>query len=113
MAEETAPPDHLKLQAAEAENAEATRQQRLREESDFKFIMGSKQGRRYVWRLLGMTGLFRNPFAGEPGATAFRCGEQNIGQQVIAEIHGLCPERYIDMLKEAQQDERTTRNARS
>lgn len=105
MAERTAPPDHLKLQAADAQEAEATRQQRLREESDFKFIMGSKQGRRFMWRLLGITGLFRNPFAGDEGATAFRCGEANIGQQLLAEIHGLCPERYVEMLKEQQRDD--------
>lgn len=105
MAERYEPPDHLTLQAAEAEEAKATRQQRLREESDFKFIMGSKQGRRFMWRLLGITRLFQNPFAGEVGATAFRCGEQNIGQQLLAEIHGLCPERYVEMLKEHQQDD--------
>ena len=112
MTEDYAPPDHLELQAAEAQADEATRQLRLREESDFKFIMGSKQGRRFMWRLLGITGLFRNAKCDRNADTNFRLGEQNVGQCLLAEIHGLCPERYVEMTKEQQQDERS-RNTRS
>lgn len=112
MTGEYEPPDHLKQQAADAQDAEATRQQRLREESDFKFIMGSKQGRRFMWRLLALTHVHHTPFTGQRETTDFRCGEQNVGMQLLAEIHGLCPERYVEMVKEQQQDERS-RSARS
>ena len=61
------------------------------------WIMRDERGQRFVWRLLGMTGVFRNPFTGN-SETFFRCGEQNIGQQLMSEIHTLCPEKYIDMI---------------
>lgn len=58
-----------------------------------------------MWRWLEKTGLFRNPFVpGGHGLTEFKCGEQNIGQQLLAEIHELCPEKYHEMVKEQQKD---------
>lgn len=101
------PPDHLKLEAADAQNAEAMRQQQLRAESDFKFIMGSKQGRRFMWRLLGITRLHSTPFAVQRETTDFNCGMQNVGLILQAEMHAKCPERYFEMVKEQQEDERS------
>jgi hypothetical protein len=85
-------------------SVELKRLYREQEVSDFKWLMAHKQGRRVMWRLLGMTGLFRNPYiAGDDSGTHFRCGEQNVGQQLMAEIHGLCPEHYHTMTKEYQE----------
>lgn len=113
MAEsERDPHDTAAQEAADAEQAKAERQKRIVEESDFKFIMGTKQGRRFMWRLLSITGLFQNPYRGGAEFAGFHSGEQNVGQQLLAEIHGLCPERYVDMLKEQQDNERS-RNSRS
>lgn len=53
-----------------------------------------------MWRLLGMTGLYRNPHIPGTDDALFRCGEQNIGQQLNAEIHLLCPDQYNVMVKE-------------
>ena len=91
-------------EAAAAEQAEAERIYRSLEVTDFKWLMGHKQGRRFMWRLLSLTGLHKTPYQmGSPeGDTAFRCGEQNIGQQLMAEIHTLCPERYNEMVGEHQ-----------
>lgn len=99
------PLDSSAQEAAQAKAEEAKRLQREQEVSDFKWLMAHKQGRRVMWRLLGITGLFRNPHLMGQGAsdTSFRCGEQNIGQQLIAEIHGLCPEHYHVMVREQQE----------
>lgn len=107
MTERHEPPDHLKQQATDAQDAEESRQQRLRWESDFKFILGDKRGRRFMWWLLGNTGLFSNPFRDGSEWAGFHSGKQNVGQQLLAEIHGLCPERYVDMVKEHKEDERS------
>lgn len=98
------PYDESAQQAAAALEADAQRLQRAREVDDFKWLMGHKQGRRLMWKLLGLTGLFRNPFQpGSPeGTTEFRCGEQNIGQQYLVEIHTHCPEEYERMVREQQ-----------
>jgi hypothetical protein len=70
---------------------------------DFKWLMGHKQGRRFMWRLLGFSGLYRNPFvAGDSGQRDFNCGMQNVGQHMLHEIHALCPENYELMVKEYQ-----------
>lgn len=113
MTEESHEPhDTQAEEAANAERANAERQKRIVEESDFKAVMGRKEGRRLMWRLLSMTGLFANPFIpGRDGQTEFHCGKQNIGQQLMAEIHSLCPERYHEMVKEHQQDERSSKRS--
>jgi len=103
MAEGHDPYDNHAQEAAEAKEAEAKRLERDREVDDFKWLMGHRQGRRVMWRLLSMTGLFRNPHVPGTDDVLFRCGEQNIGQQLLAEIHLLCPEQYHGMVKEHQE----------
>lgn len=99
------PLDQSAQDAANAARAEAEHLQRLREVEDLKWLMAHVQGRRVMWWLLGLTGTFRNAFVpGDQGSTTFRCGEQNIGQRLIAEIHEQCPEKYDVMVKEQQKD---------
>ena len=94
--------------AASAERAEAERQKQIRWESDFKWFMGSKQGRRLAWWLLDMSGMYANPFVpGRDGTTEFQCGMQRVGRNVMDKIDSVCPERYHEMVKERQQDERS------
>lgn len=100
MAKEHDPLDSGAQEAAEAKQAEATRLQRDREVDDFKWLMGHRQGRRVMWRLLGITGVFRNPHVPGTDDVLFRCGMQNIGQQLLGEIHTICPEHYTTMMKE-------------
>ena len=83
--------------------ADAKRLERDREVEDLKWLMGHRQGRRIMWRVLGMTGLFRNPHIPGTNDVLFRCGEQNIGQMLNAEIHTICPEQYPVMVKEHQE----------
>jgi hypothetical protein len=97
------PFDEREQAAARASEAEAKRLERNREVDDFKWLMGHRQGRRFMWRLLGMTGLYRNPHIPGTDDVLFRCGEQNIGQRLNAEIHGICPEHYPVMVKEHQE----------
>lgn len=106
MSEEFDPRDLNAQEAATRKTDDARRLQRQIEEDDFKELMQHPWGRRLMWRLLGMTGVYRNPFVGSREATDFRCGEQNIGQMLMADIHELCPEMYHVMVKEQQSDGR-------
>lgn len=104
------PLDSSAQEAAQADQAKAEQLQRLQEVEDFKWLMANKQGRRIIWRLLGLTGLFRNAFVpGDQAVTGFRCGEQNIGHRLLSEIHELCPEKYHEMVKEQQKNDRSRR----
>lgn len=77
-----------------------TKLAREEEEADFKWLMGSKRGRRVVWRLLDQAGVFRLSFNTNAMAMAFAEGCKNEGLRILAQIHALCPELYATMTKE-------------
>lgn len=70
------------------------------ESSDFKWLMGSKRGRRIVWRLLEQAGVFRISFDANALRMAFNEGNRNYGNRVLDQIHRDCPELYTVMIKE-------------
>lgn len=58
-------------------------------------------GRKMLWWLLSVSkAVAVNPFSGDPYHTAFNCGEQNVGQQVLARIIEVNPEGFLAMQKE-------------
>lgn len=70
------------------------------EEADLKWLMGSKRGRRILWRLLDQSGVFRLSFNTNAMQMAFAEGNRNFGNRTMAMIHAHCPELYSTMLKE-------------
>lgn len=85
---------------------ERNRLEALQADNDFKWVMDSRPGRAFIWRLLGEAGLYRNPMQGDGDAfTNLRCGMQSIGQSVIEKIHRLCPDKYMVMVKEQQRSD--------
>jgi len=90
------------------EKAEADRQEKQRitlrqETDDFKWLMADPRGRRIVWGLLELTGVYRSSFTGN-SETFFREGERNIGLKIVHKIHAHCPDKYATMTKEANDD---------
>lgn len=80
---------------------------RENEESDVKWLMSSKRGRRVVWRLLDQAGVFRTTFNTNAMSMAFAEGNRNQGLRLIAMIHVLCPEQYPAMMKEQSNNDGT------
>lgn len=76
------------------------------EEADLKWLMGSKRGRRIVWRLLEQAGVFRLSFNTNAMQMAFAEGNRSFGNRTLAMIHALTPELYPVMVKEATHDNR-------
>lgn len=70
------------------------------EESDFKWLMSQKRGRRIVWRFLESSGVFRSSFNANSMTMAFNEGNRNFGLKLMSQIHSLCPELYTEMAKE-------------
>lgn len=86
------------------EESEKRRKLRLREDTeDFLWVMDTKQGRRFIWRLLEDAGVFQSSFTGN-SETFFREGQRNVGLKVLSRIHDLCPDKYSIMLNEATND---------
>ena len=70
------------------------------EEADWKWLMGSKRGRRMVWRLLDSAGVYRLSFNTNAMSMAFAEGGRNYGLHVLAQIHAICPDLYVAMMQE-------------
>lgn len=107
--------DPLDLRGQERAKEETQQRDRLakvNEDEDFKWLMGSKRGRRVVWRLLDRTGVFRLSFNTNSMAMAFAEGNRNEGLRVLGQIHALCPELYPVMMKEQLNDNRIADDGR-
>lgn len=76
------------------------------EEADIRWLMSSKRGRRFVWRLLENAGVFRSSFNTNAMTMAFSEGTRNYGLRMLALVHSQCPEQYTLMSKE-QANERS------
>lgn len=98
--------------AAEKKTAEDEKLERQIEIDDFKFVMEDKRGRRFVWRLLSGSGVFRSSFSGDNNTTNFREGARNEGLKLMGLIHEACPEKYHLMLKEQREYVRRNRTGR-
>lgn len=99
--------DPLDLRGQEKVQAEKELKIKLEsqsEEADLKWMMGSKRGRRVIWRLLDQSGVFRLSFNTNAMQMAFAEGNRNFGNRTLSMIHSTCPELYQVMLKEATND---------
>lgn len=94
------PTDLLQQEAdAEADEADALTQAQ-QEAEDIKWLMSTKAGQRFAWRLMARTQVHCTPFAATDAQTNFNCGERNVGLWFLNELMAHCPESYLAMLKE-------------
>ena len=70
------------------------------EEGDTKWLMSSKRGRRIIWRLLDLSGVFRLSFNTSAMQMAFNEGYRSFGNRTLALVHQHCSEQYHTMIKE-------------
>lgn len=90
-------PDEFDQQRLLAETAQA----------DLAFVMDDPRGRRFVWALLGTCGIYANSFNTNFGVSAFACGRQSIGQDLLRRITIEQPRQYLQMQAEAiERDQR-------
>lgn len=97
--------DPFDIDAQQAQRESAELKARLADQlaiDDFKWLMSNKRGRRFVWRLLERTGVFRTSFTGT-SATYFNEGQRNVGLMLIAQVNDCCPDAYAQMLQESKQ----------
>ncbi len=102
--------DPLDIQQQETEKT--NRELRLKlskenEESDIKWMMGTRRGRRVLWRFLDQAGVFRISFDPNAMQMSFNEGNRNSGLRLLNMVHSISPELYPVMLKE-QNDARNT-----
>lgn len=68
-----------------------------------KNVMQTPAGRAWIYDWLSRCHVYSTPFIlGASDGTAFACGEQNIGQQLIADVQSAAPDLYLTMIQEAK-----------
>lgn len=97
------PTDLTANQRLADERDEQDRQEQRQRAEDLKWVMSDTRGRRFIHDVLETTGVYRNPFTGN-SETFFRCGEMNVGQRLLAQLMATCPKRYLEMIKEQEND---------
>jgi hypothetical protein len=68
---------------------------------DFRGIMDSLSGRRFVYRYISKCGVFEQSFTGN-NTTFFNEGQRSIGLSLMADINEACPELYMRMIEESR-----------
>lgn len=67
------------------------------------WVLSDARGRRVMWWLLSVCGVFRVSFTGN-SQTFFNEGMRNVGLQVMGRIMKVKPSVYEEMHRESQQD---------
>lgn len=84
-----------------AEQEAAKRKKRI--DDDLNTVLATPAGRRLIWKLLGDLGVFSLCYSSDSDRdTAFNLGARNQGLRMLAHIHEVCPERYLEMVVDAQ-----------
>ncbi len=60
---------------------------RLREINDIRKVLKIPEGRRFIWRLWSVCGIFRNPFTANANQSAFNAGRMSVGQEILADVN--------------------------
>lgn len=72
------------------------------QEMDLKFILGTEQGRRLLWRYLGLAGVFEQSAHASGSWTYFNEGRRSIGLRLLTEITETDANLYLKMMLEHQ-----------
>ena len=75
---------------------------RQNELDDISKIMKSRSGRRFMWRILEMAGVFRSSFNMDALVMAYNEGTRNHGLILLADIMTVDTDGYILMANEAK-----------
>lgn len=69
----------------------------LREANDMRAVLAMPEGERVLYRLLGMTGIFKSSFNTNGLAMGFAEGQRHIGLLMLASIEAADPAAFIRM----------------
>jgi hypothetical protein len=90
--------------AAQRRKLALDRAAKLRRDDFIRAAVLHHQGREYLYWLLELCGIGRNPFTANALTTAFSCGELNVGQQIQAHLIEVAPNAFLEMLAEKEKE---------
>lgn len=92
-------PEMEENEVQHAKRKSAVKELQLIEAEATKTVMGLKEGRRVVWRILDGSGFLTSSFTGN-STTFFKEGRRSVGEQLYNELMDLCPDLYWLMVNE-------------
>ncbi len=73
---------------------------RLMELEETKWVLSSKQGRRFLWRWLGKCWVCSLSFNQNNSIMSFNEGKRSVGNELLADINESASESFFTMMKE-------------
>ena len=98
------PTDIRSQERAKSEQDQRDKLTRETEAADFKWIMGSKRGRRILFGIVNRSCVGNSCFNTNAITMSFVSGRQLEGERIETMAKDLCPELYLLMLKESKAD---------
>jgi hypothetical protein len=74
-------------------------------------IMEHYDGRRWLYDKFVRGHIFSTPFSSDPIQMAYNCGIQNEALRDFQQVVALCPDEYLQMMKEANERDKLERDA--
>lgn len=87
MSDDFNPTDLAAIDEARSTAKEQSRFDAAVELDDIRWLMSSKRGRRFMWRLLGDAGLYQQSFDGNTNWSIFKEGKRSIALRLMASVH--------------------------
>jgi len=88
------------LEEASKKKTDEQKRIRQKEVEDMKRILKTPEGRRFVWRLWDMCGIFRNPFNPNSNQSAFNSGRMSVGHEVLIDVNDANVSAFAQMQQE-------------
>jgi len=83
------------------ESNEQIKRRRTRELSDIRKVLSIPEGRRFIWRMWGVTGTFRAAYSPkDTNHTMWREGQRSIGMELLGDINEASPMAFSQMKNE-------------
>lgn len=77
-----------------------------RQQQDLRAILRLPEGRRFLFDIIGVCGVYENSFSAVPGETFFKEGKRLIGTTLLKKINEADPSAWIDMQVEKLREEK-------
>ena len=94
----TANPEQVK------EASQRERHGRIRDLQDLRAVLSTANGRRFLWRLLGMCKVYAGGFTDNPNYSMYRDGRRDVGFELLNDINEADENGYLNLVMEAKKD---------
>ena len=91
---------------------EESKRNREHEIADLNKILGTPEGRRFIWRWLGLAGIFRSSLSQNAMTTQALEGARNIGLQLLGEVNEANTYAFAKMQQEAIAEQKSKKEAK-